>query len=162
MTATPRVALGHIDLPEGWSMATQIELTEPPGKGIAMPLAGRGETKRPGANIMVARASAPRTTAQQALDGFVKSYASCVEQVSRLHDDMITFADGREGVSVTLAFSVDGFRAAQRHLFRIDDGIATHITISVDEGSKTRLDDALLAVALSFRLPSAIFGAWVK
>lgn len=152
MTAKPRVAPGDIDIPEGWTMATSIELAEPPREGLAVPLAGKADSKTAGATIMVAREPAPNTTAREALDAFVKSYGVSVEGFSLLDDSDVTFTDGREGVSVTLAFSIGGYRAAQRHLFRVDGGIASHITISVDERSKSRLDAELLATALSFRL----------
>ena len=146
------VSHGHIDVPDGWSMATSIELREPPREGLAMPLAGKGDTKRAGANLMVAREPAPNTTAAEALDAFVKEYGSSVEGFSRLADSPVTFADGREGVSVTVAFSIGGYRAAQLHLFRVDGGIVSHVTASVDQPSKSRLDKELLAVALSFRV----------
>jgi len=149
---TPRVALGDIDIPDGWSMATSIELREPPREGLAMPLAGKGDTKRAGANLMVSRESAPNSTAAEALDTFIKDYGSSVESFSRLSEGSVTFVDGREGVSMTVAFSIGGYRAAQLHLFRVDGGIATHITVSVDERSKSRLDGELLEVARSFRM----------
>jgi hypothetical protein len=149
---TPRVVLGDIDIPDGWSMATSIELREPPREGLAMPLAGKGDTKRAGANIMVAREVAPNTTAPEALDVFIKSYGSSVEGFSRLAEGPVTFVDGRDGVSVTVAFSIGGYRAAQLHLFRVDGGIVSHVTVSVDERSKSRLDGELLEVARSFRV----------
>jgi hypothetical protein len=133
-------------------MATSFELTEPARDGLEVPLAGKTETRQAGATILVVREAAPNVTAHEALDAFVKSYAPSVEGLKRLGDEAVTFSDGREGASVTLTFSVGGYRAAQRHLFRVDGGVATHVTISVDERSKPRLEQELLEVALSFRL----------
>lgn len=155
----PLILPGQIDVPEGWSTSTSVELREPAREGLAVPLAGKGNTRRAGANIVVAREPAPNTTAAEALEAFVRDNGSSVESFKRLGDGSVTFADGREGASVTVAFSVGGYRAAQLHLFRVDGGVATHITVSVDQSSNARLAGELREVALSFRVrPGAVNG----
>ncbi|OGQ84460.1 MAG: hypothetical protein A2289_18305 [Deltaproteobacteria bacterium RIFOXYA12_FULL_58_15] len=148
----PRFGAGCLSVPDTWGMAATLEYTEPRRVGLAVPLAGKSDTRLPGANIMIVREPALHQTARGELDNFVSGYASSTQAFSRLGDGDATFVDGSVGVFASFAFSIGNYRAAQCHLFRVDDGIATHITVSVDENSKKRLEKELLDVALGFQV----------
>ncbi len=144
---------GSIDLPKGWDVRLEVTLTEPEQTGIAVPLAGKPATPRPRANITVQRGSTGIDDPAAALGAFIAHFARYAPNLKRLAEGPVTFADGAPGVGLTIAYEPEpGVGVVQRHVYRIDAGVITHLTASVEAGQAPKMDAVLGPLLLTYRI----------
>jgi hypothetical protein len=150
--APTRFTAGHLDVPDSWGMRSEMVWMEPKRQSLGVPLAGKANTTKPGANIMVSREPTTRSGAADELQHFMQDYVVGLQALTEVERGGLSFRDGTEGAYATIVFSpLPGFRIAQCHIFRIDRDIASHITISLDDHDRPRLEKELIPLALSFR-----------
>lgn len=146
----PRFSFGALLVPDEWNVQLQIELREP-----ARPIASGAPTVHatkpaPSANIVVRRAEGTASAnadacARVLVDELRASNASLRAQPPT----NVTFEDGARGVAVDVMLSVPRAHAvplAQRHVFRVDGGVVTHLCATVvDARALAPLDSVLLS-----------------
>jgi hypothetical protein len=142
----PRFSFGALLVPDEWNVQLQIELQEP-GRAIAAGAPTVQPTKSaPSANIVVRRAegsSSVETCARALVDELRTSTASLRAQSPA----DVTFEDGARGVAVDVTFEArPALTIAQRHVFRVDAGVVTHLCATVpDARALAPLDSVLLS-----------------
>ena len=153
--ASPRFTAGRLEVPESWTMRSEVVWTEPKQQALNVPLAGKAATTKPGANIMVSREASSKSNAAEELQHFMKDYVVGIQALSEVGRGELSFRDGAKGAYSTIVFSpLPGFRIAQCHIFRVDQNVGTHITISLDDHDRPRLEKDLLPLAMSFTAQS--------
>ncbi len=146
------LSIGSIDLPKGWDQRVELTLTEPEQTGLAVPLAGKAKTERPRANITITRGSTGITDAKEALDAFLAHFARFAPNLKRSAEGPLQFADGARGFGVTLSFDPEpGVSVVQRHVYRVDSGVITHLTASVEAAQATKMDATLAPLLVTYR-----------
>jgi hypothetical protein len=145
------LAAGEIEIPEGWETTLQITLREPDANRLVAPLAKK-KTAGPRANITIRRFPSSVADARSAFEQFLVEVKT-VPRFRAFAEQAIRFADGREGISVTIELeAAPGIKIAQRHAFRVDDGIVTQIAATVEIHRASDLEGHLASIMLSFRL----------
>jgi hypothetical protein len=126
-------------------LRTELSIEEEPEEeaSLAAPLAPRkaAAPKRPASVVSIVRRRDRARDVQEAARAHLAELAKIVRGVSRIDERAVRFEDGTLGVSVTLGFEpAPGARAAQRHVFKLADGMLAHATATVEERKKDRLD----------------------
>lgn len=126
----PRFAFGALLVPDGWDVQLQLELRAP-----APQIAGAAPTLNPtkpapAANIVVRRTentASPASCTEALLHELRTSGAHALRAEAPVD---VLFEDGALGVAVDVAFQAGPANAApiaQRHVFRADGGVVTHL-----------------------------------
>ncbi len=142
---------GELSVPEGWDASIQITLKEPESNRLSAPLAKK-KSIGPRANITVRRFVSKVADA----DGAAARFLTEAKGAPRFRADEIQpvrFDDGSEGRSVVVHLEgAPGLQVAQRHVFRVDEGVVTQIAATVEAGRASELEGGFAAIMLSFRL----------
>lgn len=128
----PRFSFGALAVPDGWDVQLQLELREP-----QRPLAAAAPTLHkpkpaPATNVIVRRgvsASTPASCAD-ALLGELRTSTSTLRAQAPAE---VVFEDGAAGVALELSFQAAQLTVVQRHLFRTDAGVVTHLCATVND-----------------------------
>jgi hypothetical protein len=149
----PRSGLvsGGFDVPDGWKAYTEVRLVEPDRIADEVPLSGRKPGKLPPAIISAHRKETRHQDPRVLLEKFLKELAKEVTGFNVLGDGEFAFDDGGIGVYATVAYDTGpATRVAQRHIYRIDQGHMTRITLSIEARREKELDGVLRRIAASF------------
>jgi hypothetical protein len=146
--SVPRI---HLAFPPDWEATSELRIVEPPQSTLAVPLAGKGAGKRSGASLTVARGVTGAKSADEALEVFLKHFAEYASGLKRSDAIDVKFDDGTAGRSATLSYEAEpGVRVAQRHVYRMDGEVVTHLTASILERDADRLGADLWALMKTF------------
>ena len=145
--------IGTLALPEGWSARVDASFIEPP-TAIASDARMRNPAKEiAGARITISRGRAENDDidAGQALGAFIDFMLQNTASARKLADAAFVFDDGVSGRCTLVQVDVDdGMTWLQSHIYRVDEGIITHLTLSVIAAQSARLEGDLRLVAASY------------
>jgi hypothetical protein len=139
-----RLSFGALLVPHGWDVQLQLELRAPPTDlgGVAPSL--HKTHAPPVSNVVIRReaASGSAATCARALEGEMRA------SLPSLHVDGPTstvFDDDAPGVALNIMFqSAEGIPVAQRHVFRMDDGVLTHLCATATDRAQLAAMQPLL------------------
>jgi hypothetical protein len=140
---------GHIEIPEAWAYAIQLEFVEPLSTTSA-PLLAKATKPKPSANVILRRGRAAKdATPANALDILTKDIVA-TRGVRIRSRSSFEFSDGIVGecLRITVPYNAQ-IDAVQLHVVRIDGNFQTHLTLTGVAG-----DDQLASlerVVASFR-----------
>jgi hypothetical protein len=129
----PRFSFGELLVPDGWNVQLQLELRAPAARlqTAAPTVHGMQATKpAPAANIVVRRnenTASPASCADTLVNELRTSGARALHAEQPVN---VMFEDGALGVAVDVVFQAGSANAApiaQRHVFRSDIGVITHL-----------------------------------
>lgn len=142
----------HLDVPPGWEASVEIELLEPAADALGAPLALQNAAPRPRANILVKRSPSDERDPAEALHSFLIELGRHAQALKRLDEGKLTFADGAVGAFATVSYdAAPGLRVSQRHLYRVDGGTITHLTASVEDRDRRKIEEELTPIMKTFR-----------
>ncbi|MCC7383214.1 MAG: hypothetical protein IT384_15365 [Deltaproteobacteria bacterium] len=142
---------GSLVVPPGWEARTEVTLFEPAQK-LGVPLAGKAEATKPRANVSVIRGRTKEADPARALAAFLAYTGKDLPGFRKLEEGAFRFDDGAEGVFATVAFpGPAGLMVAQHHVYRVDRDVVSHLTVTLEEREKARLEGDLGALIRSFK-----------
>ena len=151
-TTVARLGTGHLAVPQGWTLVHQLEAVEPARNADGLMTAAKALPVPPARLQVVQRASAGASPAG-VMQGFVRDLSAAVRGLRVVEEAPFDFEDGAAGASVTVTFEIlAGQPVAQRHVFRVDGAVATHLQASVPHASAARLGADLGRLLAAFRM----------
>jgi hypothetical protein len=153
MAQTFSVNPGQISIPSEWEVHVQISLQEPkepPPVEIPLPSA-KPLLPPPRSNVVILRRPATGEELSALIEGLLRDIAKATPGFSHLGSGEFAFDDGTIVPMADIVLPVTPqLRAMQRHIFRIDDGVATQLIATTHEGANRKLDE-LCAILRTFR-----------
>jgi hypothetical protein len=142
-----------IDVPDTWERRVEWRFTEPETRGAAVALAPQAKTAAPRTILTVTSEPADGRTLESARSLYLGELAGAVGRMKKLEAGPFRFDDGTEGVSLTVSFDLapGGLRAIQHHAFRLDGGVLTQLTATVEERGRTAIEPRITAMMKTFR-----------
>ncbi len=149
--ATTPIPGGFLAVPGGWGLQTEIRLVEPPEK-LEATLSMKSKQNRPRANLSIVRHPSASEDVSGALMEHLESLGKTSPGFKVNSNQVFEFADGAQGAGAFVRHEpLPGFAAVQFHLFRWDDSIMTHFTVSAAESAHDSIEARFFPVIRSFR-----------
>ncbi len=148
--ATTPIPGGFLAVPGGWGLQTEVRLVEPAEK-LEATLSMKSKQNRPRANLSLVR----HPSTSDDVNGALMEHLANLGKTSpgfKVHSNQVfEFADGAQGAGAFVRHEpLPGFAAVQFHLFRWDDSIMTHFTVSAAESAKNSIEERFFPVIRSF------------
>lgn len=137
---TSPIPHGRLPIPDGWEVTLEIRAVGPvkAGPKAALALSAQAQESRPA--ITVLRRVGDPTTAKVMLNAFLKRLEAEVAGLQIADRGPLSFGDGVVGEAATVSFEVlPGAMSHQRHAYRMDQGVVTHLIGSA--GDRTSLSE---------------------
>lgn len=149
--ATTPIPGGFLAVPGGWGLQTEVRLVEPPEK-LEATLSMKSKQNRPRANLSLIRHPSASDDVKGALMEHLANLGKTSPGFKVNSDQVFEFADGAQGAGAFVRHEpLPGFAAVQFHLFRWDDSIMTHFTVSAAESAQNSIEERFFPVIRSFR-----------
>jgi hypothetical protein len=145
------IAIGRLSVPRGWEVRSESTFLAPQQPTQEMPTL-RTPEKAPRGNVVISRR--PETRALELVVNERRKEVVKLWPNGRVSPvEKHVFDDAAGGLSFDAQFSTHEFGPVlQAHRLRIDDGVATHVVVTVVAADRAKLD-SLLEVARTYRPP---------
>lgn len=148
------IEVGRLALPDSWEMRVEVSCLEPRKKNLPVMLAKQSTGQAPRANLVVSRRRS-EAGAAACLKNLLSDLAKTCQGLKIIDRGEQSATNGMAMPYATVSFEVEGSPVLQRYWFRVDQGVATQLTGTVDHASAAKLDGALTELALSFEPPGS-------